>query len=333
VSPASDLALVRWASGVDGGTLLLREGQMVDLGGTPATLLSLSAFTPAKEAPGQDRSHAEGAVGVKGQVQLTDGSKREVALRVLADGTVESLRMSTQSSGNFTFKTFSLPPAVGGPTGAAYRATASGRPARSDEGIFTDLANDPDPALEVSEGDDAAPGAAPALFGKLGEPVVNDSGKTAFFATLQGEGTTPKTNRGLWWGDADGLSLVARTGGFAPDRDGAATTAQFSKLELFGLPDGADAGPLFVAKLSGSDVSGANNRALHGVDSKGLLRELLRTGDELMIDGQPRKVKSFTVLAGGQPVGGRREFTTAGSVVARVVFIDRTTGLVRITIP
>jgi hypothetical protein len=46
-------------------------------------------------------------------------------------------------------------------------------------------------------------------------------------------------------------------------------------------------GPLFVATVSGAEITSANNLGLWAADASGGVELLLRKGDQLEIDGQP----------------------------------------------
>lgn len=81
----------------------------------------------------------------------------------------------------------------------------------------------------------AAPGTAAGIrFGGLtgyGDPVINDAGQVAFYATLAGPGVTTGDAKGIWAEGPNGLQLVARTGQGIRLANGA--TGIISNFDLF----------------------------------------------------------------------------------------------------
>ena len=75
----------------------------------------------------------------------------------------------------------------------------------------------------------SATGIASANFATFGNPIINNSDKIAFAATVTGGGATTADNSGIWADDSTGtLQLIARTGsGIAPGTT-AATFATFN---------------------------------------------------------------------------------------------------------
>jgi hypothetical protein len=66
-----------------------------------------------------------------------------------------------------------------------------------------------------------APGTGGALFAGFGFAGLNDSGATAFAASLvNGNGVTSANNQGIWRGTAGNLDLIARKGNVAPGTGG-----------------------------------------------------------------------------------------------------------------
>jgi hypothetical protein len=64
----------------------------------------------------------------------------------------------------------------------------------------------------------AAPGVAGGQYSRLGNPVLNSAGQTAFFSVLDGIGINGdgSNDRGIWVGSPNSLALVARAGSAAP---------------------------------------------------------------------------------------------------------------------
>jgi hypothetical protein len=177
----------------------------------------------------------------------------------------------------------------------------------------------------------AAPGVpSPAVFSAFQDPVLNASGNIAFIGTLAGKGVTAKGKTGLWWGAPVSPVLLARTGDFAPDSDGAPTGAFWTKFASLALPDGKDAGPVFLGGLAGAGVNAKNNVGLWAVDSAGVLRRLVRTGD--IVNGKTViGIHSLATVPGA--LGASRGYNARGSVVTRVLFAKGAQSIVRIDIP
>ena len=311
-----------------GWSRLLGEGDVV-AGASPVK--TFSVFTPAMDAPGQDRWHAPGALAVVATFQ--NGKKAVLELRPGQPARVLANYFSPAPAGlgQGRWIDFGLPA-----VGAAGITVLRGQQ-RAGLGAVSEA---DDHAIIASEGDatqvrvirenDSAPGLAGVRFGRPADPVVNDQGHIAFLAALRGAGVTPLNHTSLWTGAHGSLRMVARTGDLARDAAGAPQPGvRYASFRSFGLPDGVRVGPLFIASLTGSGVTAENQTALFATDSAGLVRMLLRTGDRV-----GKTVAAFSALdGGGLPVGTRRAFSKAGSVAALVQFTDRTAASVRIDYP
>ena len=105
-------------------------------------------------------------------------------------------------------------------------------------------------------------------------------------------------------------------------------------------PDGQGYGALVSALLKTDGRAGITAKkraALFGVDSKGNLRRLLRTGDMLESAGPGsalKAVKSFVALtAAPGSIGAARGYDSTGKVNVLATFADRTQAVVRIQAP
>ena len=81
------------------------------------------------------------------------------------------------------------------------------------------------------------------------------------------------------------LKLLARTNAFAPGIHGEPTEARWDRLVSHALPAGPEGGPVLVARVRGKGVTLRNNTGVWAMDSNGVLRQLLRTGD--LASGEP----------------------------------------------
>lgn len=331
VTTANNVALLGINAG--GTTLLLRSGQSVTAGAAPASdVTRISVLNPALGSNGHGRSQADGRVVAK--VSLKDG--RTVLLNIANGGfTVPFLftgQDATTIAADAKWSTFGLP-AIGSAGGnfvalGALDRTAGGITAATDTALvfstngaaFTDFAAENDPAAGIPN----------TVYTGFLDPVVNSNGAVAFIGTIRGTGVTAANQSALWFGTPGSLQVVARLGNRAPDGEGLQSTARFASLSSVALPGGTNAGPIFISKLAGAGVTVANNVALFGVDSTGLVRRLLRTGDLL----GTRRVKSFRVLnAVSSAFGATRSFNTSSSVAVQVVFTKATSAVIAVGTP
>ena len=319
-----------------GATRLLGEGDPVDAGDGARLVAELSVFTPSADAPGQDRWHAPGALAAA--VTFADGKTAVLELRPGQPSRVLATNRAQAPAdiGQGHWLAFGLP-AVGAAGKTAIRGqqrAGTGEVTVSDDQTIV-ASNDDSTQLPVMRENNPASGLADVRLGRLGDPVINEEGRIAFLASLRGDGVNETNHTSLWSGPRGGLQLVARSGSPIPDAAGAALPGvRYASFKYFGLPDGTEAGPLFVATLTGSDVTAKNQTALFGTGSDGLVRLLLRTGDRLDVAGVSRKMAAFAALSGGgRPVGVRRAVAKAGSVAALVTFTDFTQAMVRINYP
>jgi len=98
--------------------------------------------------------------------------------------------------------------------GVAYRGTVAGPGTNesNDRGVW---AHQGGSARLVAQAGQQAPGADPGVVfaGHFSEPVMNRTGRLAFFADLAGPGVDPTNNAGIWLEDPTGqLLLVVRRG-------------------------------------------------------------------------------------------------------------------------
>lgn len=197
-----------------------------------------------------------------------------------------------------------------------FRADATGLSVLAREG-------DAAPGIEISPG-------TRATFKTFAAPVSGADGRLAFLATVAGVKANVAT--GLWYApDGETPALLARLGSAAP---GGGKFATFASLAL---PDGPDSGPLFTGKLAVSKPDGitaANSLGLWAVDREGELALVLRTGQELIVAGTARTLKSFTALSPAKgSFGAASGYDNAGRVTVLATFTDRTVALLELALP
>ncbi len=330
---------------VFGGKVILRTGDPITAGNSPASAIkSINAFLPAKGSTGQGRTFSANLLSVK--VGLAD--KRTVLLSVnpvLGSSTPflyqgEDTTLTPVNNG--TVQTLGTP-AIGSENanyvaaGTFLRRTAAGLygtvTASSDEALFFS-ATGQSIKLIAREGD-PAPMTSGLKFGSFQDPFVNNQGDAAFVSTLTGAGVSAATKTALWWGTGSDIStyeIVARQGAAATDAAGAVsgTSPKYGAFLSTALPGGSESGPVYVAKLSGAGVSVKNNLGLWAVDSTGLVRRLLRTGDSV----GALKVTAFTALTSSSgSLSVTRSFNETGGVDALVSFSDHTKAVMHLAIP
>lgn len=320
---ADDTALLRLPGTEVGPQLMLREGEVLpELGGDKPRISKIGVFTPVPAAPGQGRSHVSGAVGV----QLTLADKRLFNFTVLSDGSMAALLGVSDE-----VKAMNLP-SLGTPDFAAFR-TLLNAPVANDEAVAASVEKGL-AGIIAREGTSAVINSNGLKLGNVGEVVANDQSKIAFLGTLlQITGPRAKGTKALCVVNEGTVFEIAKVGSPVPDLP----DIIYKDITRFALPDGENAGPLWIATLAGLPgvpVTSANDKALLGQCTDGVTRLLLRTGGWLDLGDESRLIKSFDALGGGSfPVGGRRTIGTAGTVVARVIFTDNSTAVVKITYP
>lgn len=321
------------------GVSLFRTGDTITVDMEETTIKSLSILTPPKGSTGHGRY--QGDARVIARVTLAD--KRTAILTALTNGTVAVLTNTAKDASTMvagaTWNSFGLP-AID-TDGFRYTTLGSlsigdGDVSKANDSIIGYSFNAGAFVKVAREGDDAS-GIQGAKYASFLDPLVNENGRVAFVGTAKGSGVKGGNNKGLWFGLPASVGLIARTNhpDFpATDGSGADIDAKWSSFTSLALPGGVGSGPLFLAKISGKDASKKTSVGLWGVDSKGLVRKLIRNGDQFGDDTDGLTVKKFTVL---QPtsgsVGATRSFSAGGSVGVLVNFSDKSTGVVNIGIP
>ena len=336
VTDANSTVLLGMNAG--GGTQLLRTGPVPGLavGGQPASAITkITVLSPPRGSAGHGRWQGTGRVVAR--VVLEDG--RVVVVSVTTAGAVSPLLFTDQDAAglatlenpNPKWKSFGFP----GVATNGFNFVALG--ALKQEG---DITKSNDTALVYSFNgaafapfaveDATAVDAGGAKYAGFFDPVVNPNGDVAFFAGLKGTGVKASNNLGLWFGNPAAPELVARLGHRAPDGDGIERKAKWVGFSSVALPGGTAAGPIFLARVDGPGVTNKNNFGLWGVDSTGLIRQLVRTGERL----GTRKIAAISLLKpAGTAAGATRSFNSKGGVQVLVTFTNATKAVIVVGVP
>ena len=243
-----------------------------------------------------------------------------------------------------TFGTFGNP-AINDSDRIAFQAiisgsTGSGINSTNNSGIWADVG--PNPRILIVRTGSGAPWydvsrTNVGTFAKLSDPVYRNNDAVAFVGTLAQTGTvTATSNSGIWTTVSGSLVLVARTGYHAPDASGSTSFlspvfASFSQLEL---PN--QAGVVFMGNLviGTSGVVAANNQGIWAQTDLGMLRQVIRKGDVLMVNGKARTVSLLTIFnTPATATGQTRHFTASGDLLFKIGFIDGSAGILKAAYP
>lgn len=328
VTAANNSALVR-ITGQNSGTLLVRSGTLFD----GASIKTISVLQPAPRSPGQGRWSG----GSDAVAKLTLSDKRTAIVRIKADGSLSKLLQSGAEDAKLGAKLAALGlPALGNPSVAVLvtKARTSGVGAANDSVLLH--APDGVTFAEIARENDSANVPDGAKFAGFSDPVTNDQGEVLFFGTLRGSTVKNANQSALWWTNGSGApELIARLGNPAADKDGNPLTNTVWKVfTSYALPDGPNAGPVFLAQLSGKGVTAQTKLGLWSVDSNGATRLLLRTGDEITMATGKKRVTGINLLnALPGSFGARRSYNSTGSLAVQATFSDRSQAILRIDLP
>jgi hypothetical protein len=161
------------------------------------------------------------------------------------------------------------------------------------------------------------------LFSGIGEPVLDNLGRTTFvgYLTTGQNGVTSLTSAGIWQVSANGtVSQIIRAGGNATGASGTAFST-FNKLAA------GDGGIAFTATLRSSAVNSTNNTGLWAQNTAGSLVLVARTG----ASPTPtfRNFAIFNAEAGQNSQS--RHFNASGDLVLVATFGNGSTGIYRAT--
>jgi hypothetical protein len=305
---------------------VLGTGEMVTTPVGAKSVSSISLLSAVPGSPGHPRSHRAGELAML--VGFSDKTKGILMTEGSGDTWTNSVvAVSGQPTGiGGTWKSFG-PAALAAPGTVVFAATLGGTTQADDRAIV--LLGGVDP-LEIAREGQASP-IAGANYKSFTDPVANSDGLVSFIAKITGAGAMPANDDVLVRRDAAGTStVVVREQDPVPDLTG----ITWKKFVSFALPEGEDAGPIFLAQVAGPGVTRKNNLGLWARASDGALVLLARTGDSILIDGAPKTPTKLTLLNALPPVqGSGRSFNDALRVAFLATFTDATQAVYIVRIP
>jgi len=176
-------------------------------------------------------------------------------------------------------------------------------------------------------------GATDGTFLTLSDPVYSNTDTVAFLGTT-GNGV------GIWATTSGTLALVARAGDSAPDTTGSvsASSPVFAAFSQFVLPD--QEGVIFLATLTNGTggVTKANNQGIWAMNSNGVLKQVICTGNALTINGSVKIITALSLFnAPAASTGQARHFNNPannpGSLAFKATFADGTITIVQTALP
>jgi hypothetical protein len=321
VNATNDLTV--FAATPGGLIALVRTGQLI-LG---KTVRSFSLLKSIPGAPAQGRGDSS-AAGVRFLVRFTDQTQ---AIMETAEGGDFIARASTGGATDISgigayWSQFgpSLSSSLDG-SRFAFRAStvaALNELAPATDGIFEGSATG---FTRIVGAGDAVPNLA-GNFAAFGEPVLSADGSSlAFLADLR---APQLRDRGVFAVRGDGpLVAIATLSGQPPDVAPGARWKTFVSLAAVG----GGVGPVFHARLKlGGEITEANDAGLWAVDGNGVLRGVIREGDEIA----GKRVKTIQALNAvkGLP-GATRAFNSSQQMVWKATFTDKMSAIVLTTLP
>ena len=171
-----------------------------------------------------------------------------------------------------------------------------------------------------------APGAPGSVFASLGDPAINDLGQVVFMGTLSEpagmSAELPKSSAaamgaavqsGVWSTVGGPLSLLAKSGGKAPNCPGA-QFASFSKALLPNHGKTVIVGSLVRGRAG---VNSANGRGIWVGNSAASMKLLIREGGAVTLNGQTKTMKSLPFFSlSSMRAPGPQTPTTAEAMAA-----------------
>ena len=180
--------------------------------------------------------------------------------------------------------------------------------------------------LAVREGS-PAPGTDAFLFAMhSSNQFLNDNGRIAFQASLQGGTSTTNDDSGVWSGTPDALELVMREGDPAPGIPG----------EFLGSPSGQamqfnEAGQVLI---NNSPTGGTGLSALYAWTPGVGLTLVAHGGDQIEVQpGVFKVISSFGGIQFNNGDGNPLSFNASGTVALKVTFTDTTACILTVQLP
>ncbi len=332
VTSSNNSAIIHWTSN-DGAKLLLRTGTSYTINGKSSNVKTLGIFSPPADSPGHGRYVSNFEVTLK--VTLTDG--RTGVSTVNTAGTVYHKAFSggpadMVASGGL-WSSFTQPQ-IGYNGGwcavlGSLKTGLAGVTTSNDSAIVWSQLSSGSFQMLVREGG-AAANISGATYTGFSPPITSGGPEFLFKATVKGSGITTANNTGIWKATSQAnATLLVRTGDFAPDALGVATSRVFASFTSIAYPN-LSSKPTLRATLKGSGVTTSNNSALFASDSQGKYRQVLRTGDKM----GALTIKSFTTLNSvPKAMNATRSFNSLRQICALVTFTNLSQSIVLIDVP
>ncbi len=177
-----------------------------------------------------------------------------------------------------------------------------------------------------------------ATFNSIGGPALGNVGSVSHVAFTGGltvglGGVTASTDTGVWSHNSTVARLVAREGAFAPDGNGAATTAVFSAFTVQTISQSGRVAFVGDLLIGTGGVTAANDKGLWAENSSGDLVLVSREGQVFTVPiagGGTRNatISAFSIPGTGGTGGANvyKSFTGEGYLLAHITFTDGTTG-------
>lgn len=205
--------------------------------------------------------------------------------------------------------------------------TGNGVESENNESIWSEGSG---PLTLVAREGDQAPGLPSGVnFGDFStdfnRPVLNSAGQSAFLADLVGSDVDNRNARSVWSEGTGTLALVARAGERAPGTPAGVKFGSFQNLVLNSAGQTA-----FMGHLSGSGVDSLNNSGIWAEDRAGVLKLIVREGDQLEVaPGDSRTIKFLVEFIGdsGNDDGRISGFNDLGQLAFRAAFADNSSGI------
>jgi len=160
------------------------------------------------------------------------------------------------------------------------------------------------------------------------DPTLNNKGKIAMFAVVQGGGTTQADSEGIWLGDEHGLTLLERTGQHAPGTSSALFT-HFQYPSLNGAGETA-----FLAEIGGQGIADGTT-GLWATDIAGHTLLLALAGNSITVGANDHRLIAQIIgyFGNNNQDGAPEGLNDRGQVAFTAIFADGSSGVFVESIP
>ena len=305
-----------WSEGSGSLALVAREGDVAPgTGSAVYSSLGTLVLNDAGQTVFRGVLNQGGDVNSSNDSGIWSGGAGSLAL-VAREGDV------APGTGSAVYSFLGSTPALNnaGETAFSGLVTGSGVNTSNNSGIWS---GDAGGLALVARGGSPAPGTS-ATYGSFRNPVLNDSGQTAFQSSLTGGGVTLSNNFGIWSEGSGSLALVAREGDVAPGTG----SAEYSRFDFLVLNDAGQTAFQGVLALGG-DVNSSNDRGIWAQNSAGVLELIAREGDLLEVAPGDSRTVSFLAFVGStsNSDGRRSGFNNSGELAFLANFTDGSRGI------